>query len=336
MGKKLDYIEILSRINERCIEEDMQCLKIIWNNPQNKNTSCKLKLRCLKCGNISTKGYANFITMEQGCKICKYNLMADNQTLPEEFVISQINKILKDKNMVFDSFDGGKYVSKKKTKVKIKCLKCGKISTSTYSEIYRRGLNCRYCENKQYTDEELIEILNERCIKNNVTLVKLIKGGYKNRQNKKVLLRCNNCGKEFTRYTNYLLYNDIKCNYCQIPSILEREIINALEENKINYIYQANNKNFKWLDKQSLDFYLPHYNVAIECQGKQHFNLGGWHEPFEKINERDSRKFELCNKHNVKLFYFTNKEISEELFLNEKLYKYSDELISDIMKRGSQ
>ena len=30
-------------------------------------------------------------------------------------------------------------------------------------------------------------------------------------------------------------------------------------------------KKFEWLGRQSLDFYLPEYNVAIECQGIQHF-----------------------------------------------------------------
>ena len=31
----------------------------------------------------------------------------------------------------------------------------------------------------------------------------------------------------------------------------------------------------KWLGKQSIDFFLPQYNIAIECQGKQHFGFGG-------------------------------------------------------------
>lgn len=30
-------------------------------------------------------------------------------------------------------------------------------------------------------------------------------------------------------------------------------------------------KKFSWLKKQNLDFYLPDYNIAIECQGIQHF-----------------------------------------------------------------
>ena len=42
-----------------------------------------------------------------------------------------------------------------------------------------------------------------------------------------------------------------------------------LQMNEIIYIEQ---KKFKdWLGAQSLDFYLPEYNIAIECQGLQHY-----------------------------------------------------------------
>ena len=42
----------------------------------------------------------------------------------------------------------------------------------------------------------------------------------------------------------------------------------VLEKNNIVFIEQYREK---WLSKQSLDFYLPEYNIAIECQGMQHF-----------------------------------------------------------------
>lgn len=48
-----------------------------------------------------------------------------------------------------------------------------------------------------------------------------------------------------------------------------------------------------------MDFYLPDYNVAIECQGIQHFEpvetFGGY-EAFEKIIERDRIKKKHCVK----------------------------------------
>ena len=44
--------------------------------------------------------------------------------------------------------------------------------------------------------------------------------------------------------------------------------MNFLKENNIEFETQ---KRFKWLGGKSLDFYLPKYNIAIECQGLQHF-----------------------------------------------------------------
>lgn len=50
---------------------------------------------------------------------------------------------------------------------------------------------------------------------------------------------------------------------------------------------------FDWLSLQKLDFYLNDYNVAIECQGIQHFkeceHFGG-KNGFIKTQERDRIK----------------------------------------------
>ena len=61
-----------------------------------------------------------------------------------------------------------------------------------------------------------------------------------------------------------------------------------------------------WLGRQSLDFYLPEYSVAIECQGIQHFEpieFFGGKKAFEYIKILDKNKFILCNENNINLFY---------------------------------
>ena len=47
------------------------------------------------------------------------------------------------------------------------------------------------------------------------------------------------------------------------------EIRLFLSNENVKYIQQ---KRFSWLGRQSLDFYLPDQNIAIECQGEQHFS----------------------------------------------------------------
>lgn len=95
------------------------------------------------------------------------------------------------------------------------------------------------------------------------------------------------------------------CPKCNL-SHFERSMINYLDNVGITYDYQ---KRFSWLGKQSLDFYLPDYNVGIECQGKQHFfpvDYFGGDKEFKNTLERDKRKKVLCEKHDVKLLYFGN------------------------------
>lgn len=83
-----------------------------------------------------------------------------------------------------------------------------------------------------------------------------------------------------------------------------------LNDNNIKY---ERFKHFDWLGRQSLDFYLPDYNIGIECQGEQHFKpikYFGGEDKFNKIVERDKRKLELCQNNNVKLLFinYNNKE----------------------------
>nr|DAW74776.1 MAG TPA: restriction enzyme [Ackermannviridae sp.] len=95
----------------------------------------------------------------------------------------------------------------------------------------------------------------------------------------------------------------VGCPTCNL-SHLERSVMNYFDEHEIAYDYQ---KRFNWLGRQSLDFYLPDYNVGIECQGGQHFfpvEYFGGDNGFKQTLERDKRKKALCEKHGVKLLYF--------------------------------
>ncbi len=93
------------------------------------------------------------------------------------------------------------------------------------------------------------------------------------------------------------------CPVCD-ESHLEKEIRIFLTNENEEFVQEYK---CKWLGKQTLDFYLPSYNVGIECQGKQHFGLGGWISgDFERIKERDVRKKKLCDERGVKLLYYSN------------------------------
>ena len=62
----------------------------------------------------------------------------------------------------------------------------------------------------------------------------------------------------------------------------------------------------------SLDFYLPDYNIAIECQGIQHFNsvsFFGGASFLEEAKKRDDKKRILCKENGINLLYYSDLNI---------------------------
>ncbi len=95
------------------------------------------------------------------------------------------------------------------------------------------------------------------------------------------------------------------CPICR-SSQLEFEVRKILEENKIEYKYE---KQFEWLGLQSIDFYLPEYNIGIECQGVQHFKpieLWGGESKLNYIKSLDKRKAALCQENKLQILYYTS------------------------------
>ena len=61
-----------------------------------------------------------------------------------------------------------------------------------------------------------------------------------------------------------------------------------------------------------LDFFLPEYGVAIECQGGQHFfptELFGGEDYYKLTIERDAVKKRLCEEHGIRVLYYSNAHI---------------------------
>ena len=111
------------------------------------------------------------------------------------------------------------------------------------------------------------------------------------------------------------------CPHCK-TSKLENELAQFLQE----YFNIERQKKFKWLKNQSIDIFISNINVAIECQGEQHFmpidfaNKGEeWAENnFKRIKELDENKKILCEIHNIKLLYFGKEQYNSEIITDEE------------------
>ncbi len=124
--------------------------------------------------------------------------------------------------------------------------------------------------------------------------------------NTKVCIICPIHGEFWQRPSGHL--DGHGCPICN-ESKLEREIRLMLSENNIKYVRCCGKDIFVWLKKQHLDFYLPEYNIAIECQGEQHFtaikHFGG-EEKLKDTIRRDLEKKKICEKNGIKILYYTN------------------------------
>ena len=150
----------------------------------------------------------------------------------------------------------------------------------------------------------------------------------------KVCIICPEHGEFWQTPNKHLLGH--KCPKCS-ESIIEKEIRVLLDKEGIKYVKE---KRFNWMKTYRLDFYLPDYNIGIECQGIQHFTeLKPYYKDFslDKQLERDEDKFQLCLTNGVSILYFTLKshfnfrEISE--IYNNNLYYDKYQLLEKITRK---
>lgn len=115
-------------------------------------------------------------------------------------------------------------------------------------------------------------------------------------------------------------------------SKLEIEVENYLILNNIKY---EKEKVWDWLvyiKKQRVDYYLPEFNVIIECQGLQHFEEIDYFGSLEERLNRDDNKEKLCSDHGIKIYYYSN---IRKTYRSDYIYPYQvfedlDELMNCI------
>ena len=153
----------------------------------------------------------------------------------------------------------------------------------------------------------------------------------------KVCITCPEHGDFWQTPNNHLF--GAGCPICP-QSLMEGKLRHFLLRHKIEFEQE---KSFDWLvDKRRLylDFFLPNYNIAIECQGRQHFspvNVFGGEEFFSRTVERDLIKYDLCKKHGITILYYSNCHIDYPYPVFESLRLllkaiYQNGIIDDILK----
>ena len=256
-------------------------------------------------------------TQGKGCPYCG----GTKKLTTKEFVE-------KAKQIHGDRYDYSKvdYISAE-TKVCIICPEHGEFWQTPHAHL--AGQNCpKCCGNIKLSTEEFIKRANE-IHKEKYDYSKVDYLG----ADTKVCIICPEHGEFWQTPHNHISGKQgcPECNTSKNSKIVQK-IETILKEFNIQYIKE---KTFDWLKNKShmyLDFFLPDYNVGIECHGLQHFEpveyFGGKIE-YDRRYEMDKLKYKLCSEHNIKIYYFT--DIDSEYF--EKLYFNENHLIEDICKQ---
>lgn len=292
--------KVIAQIRERC--EKLNYTFIGFENDKWSGLKTHLIIQCNNCGFLwKTTRYCDFIYSKTECPNC--NLI--KQRIPIDIVLSNINNICKEKNYEFLGFIDGEYKGNQ-TKLILKCNNCGYIWKNTSYSSFLKGVNCKNCNiKKRYINEvDALKDIQLICKERNYEFLGYVNNEWIGRTTK-LILKCNICGNIWssTDYNHFV--NGRGCPNCK-TSKLELDFKTFLNNENILFERQ---KHFEWLGKQTLDFYLPQYNVAVECQGNQHFmeikNWGG-EKRFKKQQESDAKKLDLCTKKGVKVFYYSN------------------------------
>ena len=170
--------------------------------------------------------------------------------------------------------------------------------------------------------------MNLYAFKNNIpsTVLGFLESSTKNHTN--IICKCS-CGEQFIcDANNWKSGVKNRCNRCVSNlSNIEKEVLDFLMENKIEFIQQKRFEECK--DKRTLpfDFYLPNYNICIEVDGEQHFRE---HSKFYKNKElksnildrekKDNLKTNFCKENNIELIRLRYDIIRNGEFI--KLLKY--------------
>jgi len=298
--------EALERALKKGKESNITVLGFV--DDEYKNNKSRLELVCNECGYKWDMTYQNFMS-GKGCPSCAGIL----QPTTEEW-------IERAKQIHGEKYDYSKsvYVNLK-TPICIICPEHGEFFQLPYVHI--SGSGCPKCVGKNKTTQDFIV----DAIKVHGNRYDYSKTDYK-KSRENVCIICPEHGEFWQLPQNHLKGQG--CPFCS-GSNMEKNIKSFLDDNNILY---EKEKTFKWLKFKSsmrLDFYLQDYNVAIECQGGQHFfpvTIFEGEEGFKKTIIRDKKKRELCEKHGIKIFYYSNCGIEYPY----KVYEDLNEMLKDI------
>lgn len=276
---------------------------------------------CPKHGEFKQKPFVHLYG--HGCKRCSSELVGKSLRKGLDKFIEEARKIHGDK------YDYSNVVYKdSKTKVCIICHKHGEFFQRPSEHL--RGKGCKHCHaelvgdlcrstlddflhraKEVHGDTYDYSLVDFHVLSDRVKIICPVHGLFEQRAD----VHLKGCG----------------CPRCKC-SWGERRIDNFLQENGISFERQYKIQNTSlFCDNKAIyiDFYLPQYNVAIEYNGQQHYEVAhffGGKEAFYKRQMRDDSVRFYCKENKIKLIEipYTEYDNIEEILTKELNIKKHD------------
>ena len=291
--------------------------KYDYSNVEYMGTHKNVCIICPKHGNF-LQTPANHLN-GRGCPKCaKESIQTALSSTTEEFV-KKAREVHGDKY----NYSKIKYVNSS-TPVYIICPEHGEFLQTPSNHL--RGRGCPKCgvESTQKKLSSTTEDFIKKAREVHGDKYDYSKVDYTN-ANTQVRIICPEHGEFWQTPSMHLSGNGCpKCN----SSKLESEIRLMLDEQGVKY--KCRERKIPWLKGLELDFYIPAKNIAIECQGIQHFKpieYFGGEEKFKYTIENDSIKRKLCEENGVRLLYYSNLGIDYPY----KVFENKEALLKEIL-----
>lgn len=279
-----------------------------------KNSQTKVNCKCL----IDEYEWATtpnkLLHAKHGCPKCGKSLPLTNK----EFV-SQMEKI----NPFIEII--GEYINSN-TPIKCRCKIDGNEWMARPYHL-KKGEKCPICarrENAKKLSKDIITFKKEMKELNDT--IEILSDEYIN-EREKVECLCKKCGRTWKATPTNLL-RDRGCPSCK-SSKGERKIEQWLKENNLVFFREYKFEDCKDKRRLPFDFFLPEYNLALEYDGRQHYEpvtFGGISEKraiklFEENKKRDKIKEEYCANNGINFLRISYKNFDNIFQILEQQLK---------------
>lgn len=288
----------LNEIEEILLPRQIKLISPYINNATYSDFKC-LKLECGYEWNTICR---NVFNNNRGCPKCAKRLPISLDEVDSKLLSKNIKRLSIFKNT--------------QKHMQVQCLLDNYIWNATYNKLIHNDSGCPECYGNVPLSNDIID---QRLNDSNCNIQRI--GNYINIHTK-IDFKCKKCLLVWASEPNNIINGLHGCPLCNKHSINEKIIYNILKKNNIEFEHQKNIKNINGNDYRSykLDFYFPLLKIAIEYNGKQHYEPVEYFGGEEKFNiqvKRDMYVSNFCIENKIQLI-----SIDGRNYKYKKLIKY--------------